>query len=1067
MSSDFDQETLQMYIEESKEHLDSIESDLLIIEKNGADIDSELVNRVFRAAHSIKGGAGFLGLDTIKELAHKIENVLDLVRNDALVPTPPVVHILLTAFDRLGTLIDDATNSNGQEIAGEIDALTRIISGGLGQDEMGLVEAASSICDISQGVCFETSALSLTLARAGGKNIYILEYDLINDVQLKGKTPRDLIKALEETGEVLEAKIGLAKVGDLNTESAAVYIPISILYASIIEEDLLGVVLEINAEQIKPVSRETEESLRELRLIHKEETAQAQVSASSPVKPPLTATPDLPIPADPVRPTMTAKPTPPPISKAAAPARPEPVIMAKKMAAPSKPTPKSDSLRVQVAILDQLMNRAGELVLARNALLQALNGDNQKAIQAAGQKINQVTSDLQESIMRTRMQAVGNIFSKFPRVVRDLARDLDKEMELILEGEEVELDKSLIEGLGDPLTHLVRNSCDHGIEAPEERKARGKKAGGTIFLRAFHESGQVIIEIEDDGRGLDPERIADKAISKGMVTAEQTAQMSDREKAALIMLPGFSMAEQVTEVSGRGVGMDVVKTNLDQLGGQVELISEVGKGTTVRIKLPLTLAIIPSLLVSACKERFALPQVNVCELMRIPAAEVRQKIEKIGEADVLILRGELLPLLKLGNALLLEQSYYDQKIGQFRLDRRGSLSDLRLAEAVTVPDSDIAMEAERAARERRDRRESDITIVVLQTGAFRFGLVVDMVHDTVEIVVKPLGQHLSDLKVYAGATIMGDGHVALILDVAGLAGHAELQGISEAAQAAEKVNSQRAEGFNRQSLLLFQNGPDEFCAVPLHLVLRVEQIKTADIEVKGGKKVIQYRGGTLPIFALEEVTQVSMLEEREQLAVILFVIAGHEVGLLAVPPLDILEDDLVEDEVTLRQPGIRGSAIIHGRTTLLIDIIDVFRTLNPEWFAALPAPETRLAREGVRPVVVVEDSMFFRTQIRDLLTGQGYAVRDFEDGSQAWEFLEANPDGAGLVVTDLEMPRMDGFELTRRIKADDRLKHLTVIGLSALASETDLEKGKKAGIDQYQIKLDKELLLQAVSDHVR
>ena len=547
----------------------------------------------------------------------------------------------------------------------------------------------------------------------------------------------------------------------------------------------------------------------------------------------------------------------------------------------------------------------------------------------------------------------------------------------------------------------------------------------------------------------------------------------------------------MTDLSGRGVGMDVVKTNLDKMGGQVELLSEIDKGSTVRIKLPLTLAIIPSLLVSSCNERFALPQINVSELIRIPAAEVREKIEKVGEADVLILRGELIPVLQLNNVLELRNTFYNPRTGEFQEDRRATIIDRRLFEEsdpeneltrAPEPMADVSMELSEAdstgsgpleeVPERRNRRESDVIIVILHEGSQKYGLVVDLVFDTVEIVVKPMGRHLKNCGVYSGATIMGDGHVALILDIPGLAQKAGLTNLGEIErpERAEQVEEELPEGATRQRLLLFHNAPEEICAVPLYEVLRVEQIQASDIELRGGKKIIQYRGGSLPVYALEEVATVGMLEAATKLVVIIFVVAGNEVGLLAIQPLDVIEMDLVLDETTLRQPGIGGSTIINGKTTLMVDIIGFMEILNPHWFEqpeVVPASAelSTAATTSIRNVLLVEDSDFFRAQVKRFLTEAGYVVIEAEDGQKAWEYLDANPDDIDLVVTDLEMPNMDGFELTRHIKTDDRVSHLRVIALTSLAGQEDMDRGKEVGIDDYQIKLDKEKLIESIQSH--
>ena len=641
MSEIMDDETLHMYVEESREHLETIESDLLEIEQQGKDIDEELVNKVFRAAHSIKGGGGFLGLDNIKELAHKIENILDMIRNYQMVPTPDIVNTVLVAFDYLGEMLGNSVDSNEMDIADHVVALEGLASSNLAPEEKESIHQETEIHHPKDETVFIVTEFDINQARKGGKNIYILEFDLIKDVHRQNKTPFDIMKQLEDAGVNLEVNIGITAVGDLDSEVLLPRIPMYVLYASIIEPDLIGTMMGLDNDKILLVPKDAGIAVK---LSETKEEQPAPTAEETP-KEVLQEEPG----AEAAEPVSKAIPKEEPKKK---PPRKKPLKEEKK----AKPVAgQSESLRVPVSVLDQLMNRAGELVLARNQLMQAISSKDLQTMIASGQRINMVTSELQEVIMLTRMQPVGNIFNKFPRVVRDLARDLGKNMELKIEGREVELDKTILEGLGDPLTHLVRNSADHGIEMPDERETKGKPVTGQILLRAFHESGQVLIEIIDDGKGLDPEKLTEKAISKGLITEEQSKDMSDKEKVNLIMLPGFSMAEEVTDVSGRGVGMDVVKTNLDKMGGHVEIVSELGVGTTIRIKLPLTLAIIPSLLASSCGERFALPQVNVGELLRISVSEVREKIEKIGEADVLLLRGKLIPLLQLGNFLDLKQ----------------------------------------------------------------------------------------------------------------------------------------------------------------------------------------------------------------------------------------------------------------------------------------------------------------------------------------------------------------------------------------------------------------------------
>ncbi len=1063
MTSLMDDETLSLYIEESKEHLESIESDLLELEKQGEQFDEDLVNKVFRAAHSIKGGGGFLGLNTIKELAHKIENLLHLIRTEQIIPTSSLINVLLAAYDRLGELIDNPLESNDEDIS---EHITKLNAASSRESEESLSKTGSVKFAIQHprlDIGFTLNEHDIKDIQQGGKQLYILDFDLIQDVHRQNKTPFDLITMMEDSGIIIDISTSIEGCGDLLADIETPVISLCVLYSTIVEPDLIGILYNLEDSKVSVIQKD--------QIKQKEETSSEIVKKE--VSPEVTDQSKIP--------ETTNPPERSPELTSANQSQDKSESVKKPATKPTTIT--SETLRVHISILDQLMNRAGELVLARNQLLQAVKTGDQQNVVAAGQRVDLVTSELQETIMLTRMQPVGIVFNKFPRLARGLAMDLGKKIDLQLEGTDVELDKTIIEGLADPLTHLVRNSADHGIETPDIREQKGKPKTGKIQLRAFYESGQVLIEITDDGKGLDHEKIAAKAIGRGLYNEEEIADMSVKEKLNLIMLPGFSTAEQVTDVSGRGVGMDVVKTNLDKMGGQVELISEIDKGTTIRIKLPLTLAIIPSLLVQATQERFAVPQANVAELLRIPAAEVRQRVEKVGEADVLILRGELIPLLQLNNVLKLNPTFYDRKTGTFKPDRRSSIVDQRLIDeskkdsdpdaTPASPSKDISTEV--VAPERRLRRDSDVVIVILTDGSQKYGLIVDSVSDSVEIVVKPLGRHLARNKAYAGATIMGDGHVALILDVHGMAELAELKSIAEGdrGSATDSDDSMIVEGATRQTLLIFHNGPDEPCAVPLGEVLRVDRIKANEIEIKGGKKIIQYRGGSLTVYALEEVASVEMMEAREKLIVIIFKVAGNEIGLLAVQPLDVVDQEVILDDKTLRQPGIAGSTIVDGKTTLLVDIHELVKILNPHWFqdssvnTVVVASEPEQQTSGDDHILLIEDSQFFRNQVKGFLEDSGYSVIEAEDGQQAWDLIDEYSNSVFLVVTDLEMPNMDGFEFTRRLKSDDRFSDLPVIALTSLAAEEDKKRGQEVGIDDYQIKLDKEKLLSAIEEFIK
>ena len=967
-----DDEILQGFIEESLEHLADIENDLLAIEENGADIDEDLVNKVFRAAHSIKGGAGFMGLTVIQDLSHVMENVLGLIRSGKLVPTPEIINVLLQASDKLNTMIEDVNNSNEYDIEEHLIPLNAIYNGDLPQ----------------------------------------------SDAPAPAEEPAVEEPAAEEPAAEAEAEVVDAPEQAEPEETEPAHEPVA----------------APEAEPAEPV-----------------QAAEPEVKAPTPA------------PAAAAAPAPKPSPTP----KPAAPSTP------KKSAAKVKV---DTSIRVHVSLLDSLMTLAGELVLSRNQLLQTISSGDTINAESVGQRIDLITSELQEAIMLTRMQPIGNVFGKFPRVVRDLSSKLNKNIDLTIVGKDVELDKTIIESINDPLTHLVRNSVDHGIELPEERTRVGKSPKGLVILKAYHAAGQVVIEISDDGKGLDGEVLAEAAINKGLITPEQAQLMSEKEKVNLILLPGFSTAKEVTDVSGRGVGMDVVKTNLDQLGGQVDIISEVGQGTTISIKLPLTLAIIPCQIIMTGGERYAIPQVNLEELLRIPANQVKNRIERVGNAEVVRLRGNLLPLIRLADVLNIDRTYYDLNDEDFKKDRRKRISDRRgketpldAEEAARLQEKEDAIEAERKLDDRRHTPSSALNIVVVSNGSMKYGLIVDKLQDSEEIVIKPLGKHLQGCKGYAGATIMGDGRIALILDVTNLAIMADLTSMdgsdraSEVALAAEElVKAQK----DKQALLTFRSSEEEQFAVPLNQVERIEKIKRSDIEELGGKRVMQYRGGSLSLIAVEDVAMVQPLADHDDLLVIVFNIANQIVGLLAIGPIDAIEISVSIDDVTLKQPGVMGSTIIDGQTTMLIDIYEIVGVLFPEWFEDQEVFEVE--EEGRVPTILIaEDSNFFRNQVKNYMTESGYEVIEGEDGAIAWELLQEHGDEITIVVTDIEMPNMDGFELTETIRKDSRFANIPVIALTTLAGEEDVAKGKAVGVNEYHIKLDKEKLMASVHHYVK
>jgi two-component system chemotaxis sensor kinase CheA len=589
-----------------------------------------------------------------------------------------------------------------------------------------------------------------------------------------------------------------------------------------------------------------------------------------------------------VRPVAAAEPVPPAAKTVPAAVLDAPTPEAEPLQSSLEEPPgrvKGGNVRVDVGLLDKLMNLVGELVLARNQIIQHTASHTDARLLTASQRLNLLTSELQEGVMKARMQPIGNVFGKFSRVVRDLAAICGKQVRLEIEGRETELDRTIIEAIKDPLTHILRNSVDHGIESPEVRRERGKPEAGLVRLRAFHESGQVVIEVSDDGGGIDPVRVARKALERGLITAEQATRLTGRELTRLIFLPGFSTAEKVTNLSGRGVGMDVVKTNIEAIGGTVEVQSRHGEGTTLRVRIPLTLAIIPALIVGTGGERYVIPQVNLLELVRLDSAQARQAIEMIRDTPVYRLRGCLLPLV-----------YLDRALG-------------------LPPDT--------------GRAGASSNIVVLQADGRQFGLVVEGVHDTEEIVVKPLGRLLKGLPVYAGAAIMGDGRVALILDVQGLAREVNVDVGAGAAAATGALEGAR--GRATRSFLLCRQGGRSRLAVPIEQVARLEQIPAATVEQADGREVVQYRGKILPLVRLSGVfggDEGGNPDGPLRVVVHAGASGGGGVGFVVDEIVDIVWDS-AEVLRPANGPGLVGSTVIQNHVTDLLDFPGLLRSVDP------------------------------------------------------------------------------------------------------------------------------------------
>ncbi len=750
----------------------------------------------------------------------------------------------------------------------------------------------------------------------------------------------------------------------------------------------------------------------------------------------------------PAEPVMMAEPVAEPVvaEPVARSAAAEPAARAAPEAA-HEPSAGNQTIRVGVEVLEHLMTLVSELVLTRNQLLQLARSQQQDSFTVPLQRLSQITSDLQEGVMKTRMQPIGNAWNKLPRLVRDLSHELGKKIELIMRGAETELDRQVLELIKDPLTHMVRNSGDHGLETPAERRAAGKPETGHITLTAYHEGGHIIIEIGDDGRGLPVDRIRAKALAQGLATEAEIAGMSDNEIQRFIFRAGFSTAASITAVSGRGVGMDVVKTNIEKIGGAIGLKSTPGAGTVFTIKIPLTLAIVSALIVESAGERFAIPQISVVELVRAGEAgsaaaqavhteappgqakheeAAQAEVERINDTPVLRLRDRLLPLVNLRDLLRLDAA-------------QAAPSDAPAQDAATP----------RAA----------VHIVVTQMGAATLGIIVDRVFDTEEIVVKPVAPILRDITMFSGNTILGDGSVIMILDPNGIARASGMSGGESRGQSAAPAET--ASSSDSIAVLLFRAGDAAPKAVPLALVARLEDIPRARIETAGGRLVTQYRGQLMPLESMGGEMLGGEPAEGASQPVLVFNDRGRSMGLMVDEIVDVVESPL-HMELAAARPGILGTAVIAGQASDVIDTGYWLLQAFGDWFRDGGAGGGDVPSGGRQPhILVVDDSDFFRHLLVPVLSAAGYRVSAAGDAAHALALRDAG-EAFDAIISDIEMPEMNGLAFARAVRAEPSWANVPLIALSGRANPADVAAGHAAGFTDYVAKFDRAALLESL-----
>ncbi len=789
------------FLMESHENLDQLDRDLVDLEQQPGS--RELISRIFRTIHTIKGTSGFLAFSRLESLAHAGESLLSRLRDGVQPVTPQTITTLLEMIDGVRALLASIEDTGAE---GDVD-IDRIVAGVHAQMSDTAADTAADTPAAAPEVVAHAAAAGAAAGAVAGA-----EAGAAAGVQAAGAEPVSLDDAPKRPApEPIEEQ--RRPLGEVLVEQGATS----------------------SADVSSALQRQLDGDERKLGTILLDEGK----------------------------------------------AQPGQVTEALQAQAPKRGVADS-AIRVDVDLLDTLMNMVGELVLARNQLLRGVLETGDAALTRSAQRLGMITSELQEGIMKTRMQPIEHIWSKLPRVVRDLSNGLGKQIQLVMEGKETELDRSLLEAVKDPLTHLVRNAVDHGIEEPERRAAAGKPPEGTLTLRAYHEGGHVTVEVADDGGGLDVDRIAAKAVENGIARADQIAQMDRRDIMALVFQPGFSTAKAVTNVSGRGVGMDVVKTNIERIGGAVDVDSTPGEGTVWRLTIPLTLAIIQALTVDCGDQRYVVPQVSVLELVYIDGQST--KIEYASGAPVYRLRGRLLPLVRLDRTLGLE-------VGT----------------------------------------DAGVYLVVLQADGRRFGVVVDRVLSTEEVVVKAINSRFKDIGLYAGATILGDGKVGLILDVPALARRSHLVG-GDAERESPAATSRAVGAAGTGERLLVTAVGARRVAIPLDTVTRLEEFPREKIERSGSREVVQYRGRILPLVRLANLLGVyDEPEQRDTVSVVVYSEGERSVALVVDRIVDIAEDAVTARNDT-HEDGLVGTAVIQQRVTELLDVRRAILAADPDFY---------------------------------------------------------------------------------------------------------------------------------------
>ena len=984
---DHDTGLVEEFVAEALQNLADIESDLLSLESDGGT-DKELVNRIFRAVHTIKGNGSYLKLENLVGVAHRAETLLDRVRSGTESASAVVTDAVLAAVDALVSMLRTPDLGATFECQVPLAKLDRALNG----SPQAVSSATLSASDIAQ----------IKQAETGKGTTFRIDLDL-ERVQQAVDVKEGVVVGLSSIGKILLSSIPKDEIDKNPKGNCTVFLETVLSTEMLCDHFNLKpeTVTQIDTKELRPSNSNSSSPRATSTEVITEVVAEKKTQ-------PLESTNKIAteVASIPSRPA-TDKPNQ---EKALAP---------KDAAKDAAKAAAEQSMRVPVHILHKLLEWTGTMVMARNQLMNEFDFRGSTAFRTLSQSITGV----HETVIETRMQTTGSLFERYRRIVRDLSRQLSKEVALHIEGGDLELDRTILESFADPLTHLIRNSLDHALETPAEREAAGKNRQGNIFLRSYIHSGEIILAVEDDGRGISAERVCSKAVSKGVITQAYANQLTDHQKVMLIFQAGFSTKDEATDVSGRGVGMDVVRNNIEAVGGSIDVVTKVGSGTTFSAILPLAKALVSSSLTKALvvdiqDERFAIPETAVSEIIRYDAKAMTNIVQVDGE-NVYQLRDQLVALVDLRQALGMEH---------------------------------------------QANRKEHACLVILQYRKHQFGAIVDNVLGIQEIIVRGTPKLLQNCGIFSGHTVLGTGRVSLILDINGLVSKLSLRfldqkqvkskrAIADSPDASQKKNRQK------QKMVVFSFSDNEYFAIPLELVAIIERISLDSIRTVGTKEYCQIKNETISVMRLDSFLPISKFNvARKDCCLIRPAAVTFPLGILTGPDVTIIDvDDSFESRLD-DQNGIVGTFMHNDRLVMLLDVFSVFEQHAPDKL------KMQEVQTGLAKILVAEDSLFFRKLIKQYMQRDEWTIEIVNDGVEAWEKLQAEPKRYNLVISDINMPRLDGFQLASKIREDRRFDAIPLVALTTLSDDHFREKGLSLGFDRYVVKIDKNQVRATVAE---